>query len=113
MDAIVPWVVYNAEGAALEVQDYNEAVILAAQTALRDAIGKHDLAGLSQSRKELTRDLREALDRTIHDWGIQVQNVEILDVVIPEALEEAMSRQARNILGTAGTEPAPSGSNRR
>lgn len=114
VDAIAFWVVYDAERAALEVQDYNEAVILAAQTALRDAIGKHDLAELIQSRKELGRGLQEALDRKMHDWGIQVQSVEIRDVVIPQALEEAMSRQAqaererqaRIILGTAETEIA-------
>ena len=114
VDAIAFWVVYDAERAALEVQDYMEAVILAAQTALRDAIGKHDLAELIQSRKELGRGLQEALDRKMHDWGIQVQSVEIRDVVIPQALEEAMSRQAqaererqaRIILGTAETEIA-------
>jgi regulator of protease activity HflC (stomatin/prohibitin superfamily) len=114
VDAIAFWVVYDAERAALEVQDYQQAVTLAAQTALRDAIGKHDLAELIQSRKELGRGLQEALDRKMHDWGIQVQSVEIRDVVIPRALEEAMSRQAqaererqaRIILGTAETEIA-------
>ena len=114
VDAIAFWVVYDAERAALEVQDYGEAVVLAAQTALRDAIGKHDLAELIQSRKELGHGLQEALDRKMHDWGIQVQSVEIRDVVIPQALEEAMSRQAqaererqaRIILGTAETEIA-------
>lgn len=114
VDAIAFWVVYDAERAALEVQDYREAVVLAAQTALRDAIGKHDLAELIQSRKELGSGLQEALDRKMHDWGIQVQSVEIRDVVIPQALEEAMSRQAqaererqaRIILGTAETEIA-------
>jgi regulator of protease activity HflC (stomatin/prohibitin superfamily) len=114
VDAIAFWVVYDAERAALEVQDYQQAVVLAAQTALRDAIGKHDLAELIQSRKELGRGLQEALDRKMHDWGIQVQSVEIRDVVIPHALEEAMSRQAqaererqaRIILGTAETEIA-------
>ena len=114
VDAIAFWVVYDAERAALEVQDYEQAVILAAQTALRDAIGKHDLAELIQSRKELGHGLQEALDRKMHDWGIQVQSVEIRDVVIPQALEDAMSRQAqaererqaRIILGTAETEIA-------
>jgi len=114
VDAIAFWVVYDAERAALEVQDYGQAVVLAAQTALRDAIGKHDLAELIQSRKELGHGLQEALDRKMHDWGIQVQSVEIRDVVIPQALEEAMSRQAqaererqaRIILGTAETEIA-------
>jgi regulator of protease activity HflC (stomatin/prohibitin superfamily) len=114
VDAIAFWIVQNAEQAALEVQDYEEAVTLAAQTALRDAIGKHDLAELIQSRKELGAGLREALDQKMHNWGIQVQSVEIRDVIIPEALEEAMSRhaqaererQARIILGTAETEIA-------
>ncbi len=114
VDAIAFWVVYDAERAALEVQDYRQAVILAAQTALRDTIGKHDLAELIQSRKELGATLRETLDRKMHDWGIQVQSVEIRDVSIPQALEDAMSRQAqaererqaRIILGTAETEIA-------
>jgi regulator of protease activity HflC (stomatin/prohibitin superfamily) len=114
VDAIAFWVVYDAERAALEVQDYREAVILAAQTALRDTIGKHDLAELIQSRKELGGTLQQTLDRKMHDWGIQVQSVEIRDVSIPQALEDAMSRQAqaererqaRIILGTAETEIA-------
>ena len=114
VDAIAFWIVYDAERAALEVQRYQQAVVLAAQTALRDAIGKHDLAELIQSRKELGRGLKEILDQKMHDWGIQVQSVEIRDVIIPKALEEAMSRQAqaererqaRIILGTAETEIA-------
>lgn len=114
VDAIAFWVVYDVERAALEVQDYQQAVTLAAQTALRDAIGKHDLAELIQSRQELGRGLQESLDRKMHDWGIQVQSVEIRDIIIPQALEEAMSRQAqaererqaRIILGTAETEIA-------
>jgi regulator of protease activity HflC (stomatin/prohibitin superfamily) len=114
VDAIAFWIVYDAERAALEVQQYEQAVVLAAQTALRDAIGKHDLAELIQSRKELGRILQETLDHKMHDWGIQVQSVEIRDVIIPKALEEAMSRQAqaererqaRIILGTAETEIA-------
>jgi regulator of protease activity HflC (stomatin/prohibitin superfamily) len=114
VDAIAFWIVYDAERAALEVQRYEQAVVLAAQTALRDAIGKHDLAELIQSRKELGKGLQRILDEKMHDWGIQVQSVEIRDVIIPEALEEAMSRQAqaererqaRIILGTAETEVA-------
>jgi regulator of protease activity HflC (stomatin/prohibitin superfamily) len=114
VDAIAFWVVYDAERAALEVQDYDEAVILSAQTALRDAIGKHDLAELIQSRVELGHGLREALERKMANWGISVQSVEIRDVIIPPALEDAMSRQAqaererqaRIILGTAETEIA-------
>jgi len=114
VDAIAFWVVYDAERAALEVQAYETAVVLAAQTALRDAIGKHDLAEMIQSRKELGSILQTALDEKMHDWGTQVQSVEIRDVIIPKALEEAMSRQAqaererqaRIILGTAEEEIA-------
>lgn len=114
VDAIAFWIVFDAERAALEVQRYQQAVVLAAQTALRDAIGKHDLAELIQSRKELGSMLQQTLDAKMHDWGIQVQSVEIRDVIIPKALEEAMSRQAqaererqaRIILGTAETQIA-------
>jgi len=114
VDAIAFWIVRDAERAALEVQDYDEAVILSAQTQLRDAIGKHDLAELIQSRVELGHGLKEALERKMANWGIQVQSVEIRDVIIPAALEDAMSRQAqaererqaRIILGTAETEIA-------
>lgn len=114
VDAIAFWIVRDAERAALEIQDYDEAVILSAQTALRDAIGKHDLAELIQSRVELGHGLKEALEQKMANWGIQVQSVEIRDVIIPAALEDAMSRQAqaererqaRIILGTAETEIA-------
>jgi regulator of protease activity HflC (stomatin/prohibitin superfamily) len=114
VDAIAFWIVRDAERAALEVQDYDEAVILSAQTQLRDAIGKHDLAELIQSRVELGHGLKVALDNKMENWGIQVQSVEIRDVIIPAALEDAMSRQAqaererqaRIILGTAETEIA-------
>ncbi len=114
VDAIAFWIVRDAERAALEVQDYDEAVILSAQTALRDAIGKHDLAELIQSRVELGHGLKLALEQKMATWGIQVQSVEIRDVIIPAALEDAMSRQAqaererqaRIILGTAETEIA-------
>ena len=114
VDAIAFWIVNDAERAALQVEDYNEAVILSAQTALRDAIGKHDLAELIQSRAELGHGLQTALDNKMETWGIRVQSVEIRDVIIPPALEDAMSRQAqaererqaRIILGTAETEIA-------
>lgn len=114
VDAIAFWIVRDAERAALEVQDYNEAVILSAQTQLRDAIGKHDLGELIQSRVELGHGLKVALETKMENWGIQVQSVEIRDVIIPAALEDAMSRQAqaererqaRIILGTAETEIA-------
>lgn len=114
VDAIAFWIVRDAERAALEVQDYDEAVILSAQTQLRDSIGKHDLAELIQSRVELGHGLKVALEQKMRNWGIEVQSVEIRDVIIPAALEDAMSRQAqaererqaRIILGTAETEIA-------
>ena len=114
VDAIAFWIVRDAERAALEVQDYNEAVILSAQTQLRDAIGKHDLTELIQSRDELGHGLKVALETKMADWGIKVQSVEIRDVIIPAALEDAMSRQAQSererqariILATAETEIA-------
>lgn len=114
VDAIAFWIVRDAERAALEVQDYDEAVILSAQTALRDAIGKHDLAEMIQARVELGHGLKVALEQKMANWGIQVQSVEIRDIIIPSALEDAMSRQAqaererqaRIILGTAETEIA-------
>lgn len=114
VDAIAFWIVRDVERAALQVQDYGEAVILSAQTALRDAIGKHSLDELIQSRVELGHGLKLALEAKMADWGIEVQSVEIRDVIIPTALEDAMSRQAqaererqaRIILGTAETEIA-------
>jgi len=114
VDAISFWVVRDPERAALQVQDYDEAVTLSAQTALRDAIGKHDLAEMIQARVELGHGLKLALEAKMRTWGIEVQSVEIRDVIIPAALEDAMSRQAqaererqaRIILGTAETEIA-------
>ena len=114
VDAIAFWIVGDVSKAALEVQDFEHSVIVAAQTALRDAIGKHDLAELIQTRHEMGEGLKKALDQKMHQWGIEVQSVEIRDVIIPQALEDAMSREAqaererrsRIILGTAETEIA-------
>jgi len=114
VDAIAFWVVWDAEKSVLEVEDYVNAVILSAQTALRDAIGKHELAALVSARKEIGNELRAILDAKTHDWGVTIQSVEIRDVKLPHELEDAMSRQAqaererqaRIILGTAETEIA-------
>lgn len=114
VDAIAFWIVGDVAKAALEVQDFEHSVIVAAQTALRDAIGKHDLAELIQTRMEMGEGLKKALDLKMQQWGVQVQSVEIRDVIIPQALEDAMSREAqaererraRIILGTAETEIA-------
>jgi regulator of protease activity HflC (stomatin/prohibitin superfamily) len=112
VDAIVFWVVWNAEKAILEVQDFETAVTLGAQTALRESIGRHELAQMITERESLGKELQRILDEKTNGWGITVQSVEIRDVRIPPGLEDAMSRQAqaererqaRIILGTAETE---------
>ncbi|HLJ48662.1 MAG TPA: slipin family protein [Bryobacteraceae bacterium] len=112
VDAIVFWLVWNAEKAILEVMDFQQAIGLSAQTALRESIGRHDLGQMITERDSLGRELQKILDEKTNPWGITVQSVEIRDVHIPAALEDAMSRQAqaererqaRIILGTAETE---------
>jgi regulator of protease activity HflC (stomatin/prohibitin superfamily) len=112
VDAIVFWLVWNAEKSILEVMDFDEAITLSAQTALRESIGRHDLSQMITERETLGRELQRILDEKTNPWGITVQSVEIRDVHIPQALEDAMSRQAqaererqaRIILGTAETE---------
>ncbi|HTM52267.1 MAG TPA: slipin family protein [Bryobacteraceae bacterium] len=112
VDAIVFWIVWNAEKCVLEVQDFQEAVLLSAQTALRESIGRHELAQMITDRESLGRELQRILDEKTNPWGVTVQSVEIRDVKIPQALEDAMSREAqaererraRVILGTAETE---------
>jgi regulator of protease activity HflC (stomatin/prohibitin superfamily) len=114
VDAIVFWMVWNAEKSILEVQDFGDAITLSAQTALRESIGRHELAQMVSERESLGRELQRILDEKTNPWGITVQSVEIRDVRIPQALEDAMSRQAqaererqaRNILGQAETEIA-------
>ena len=114
VDAIVFWVVWNAEKSILEVEDFVTAIGLSAQTALRESIGRHELAQMITERESLGRELQRILDEKTNGWGITVQSVEIRDVHIPQALEDAMSRQAqaererqaRIILGTAETEIA-------
>jgi regulator of protease activity HflC (stomatin/prohibitin superfamily) len=112
VDAIVFWLVWNAEKAIFEVADFPEAIMLSAQTALRESIGRHELAQLITERETLGHELQRILDEKTNPWGITVQSVEIRDVRIPQALEDAMSRQAqaererqaRIILGQAETE---------
>jgi regulator of protease activity HflC (stomatin/prohibitin superfamily) len=112
VDAVVYWMVWDAEKAALEVREYNKAVYYIAQTSLRDIIGKHDLADLLQNREKIAEALQVTLDEHTNPWGITCQTVGIKDIVIPSALADAMSkqaqaereRQARIILGTAETE---------
>jgi regulator of protease activity HflC (stomatin/prohibitin superfamily) len=114
VDAVVYWTVWDVEKAALEVQDYEVAIAYIAQTGLRDVIGKHELAELLQERDKVTDLLQRILDEHTNPWGITCQNVGIKDIVIPQLLADAMSkeaqaereRRARVILGTAETEIA-------
>jgi regulator of protease activity HflC (stomatin/prohibitin superfamily) len=109
VDAIIFWLVWNAEKSILEVEDFIQAITLGSQTALRESIGRHQLAQMITERETLGRELQKILDEKTTPWGITVQSVEIRDVRIPQALENAMSqqaqaereRQARIILGDA------------
>lgn len=114
VDAVLFWKVWDAEKAALEVKDYKTAVSWAAQTALRDIIGRTLLSEMLADRETIDQELRKVIDHKTEPWGISVQSVEIRDVLIPASLQDAMSREAqaererkaRIILGTAETEIA-------
>lgn len=114
VDAVLFWMVYDAEKAALEVQQYQDAVSWAAQTALRDIIGRTNLSELLRGREKIEEELQKLIDGRSNPWGVTVQSVEMRDVVIPEALQDAMSREAqaarekraRVILGEAEVEIA-------
>jgi regulator of protease activity HflC (stomatin/prohibitin superfamily) len=95
VDAIVFWIVWNAEKSILEVQNFVDAITLSAQTALRESIGRHELAQMITERESMGRQLQKLLDEKTNPWGITVQSVEIRDVTIPQALQDAMSRQAQ------------------
>jgi regulator of protease activity HflC (stomatin/prohibitin superfamily) len=109
VDAVLFWMVHDAEKAALEVQDYAQAVSWAAQTALRDIIGRTTLTDLLRGRERIETELQQLIDQRSNPWGVTVSSVEMRDVVIPGALQDAMSReaqaarekQARIILGEA------------
>lgn len=112
--AVLYWTVWDVEKAALEVQEYQEAIENIAQTGLRDIIGKHELSELLQDREKIANALQVVLDEHTTPWGITCQSVGIKEITIPQALADAMSRQAqaererkaRVILGTAETEIA-------
>ena len=116
VDAVLFWMVYDPEKAALEVQNYPQAVSWAAQTALRDIIGRTSLTDLLRGREKIEEELQWLIDARSNPWGVTVQSVEMRDVVIPEQLQDAMSReaqaarekQARIILGQAEMEIAKS-----
>jgi len=116
VDAVLFWMVYDPEKAALEVQSYPQAVSWAAQTALRDIIGRTSLTDLLRGRERIEEELQQLIDERSNPWGVTVQSVEMRDVIIPAALQDAMSReaqaarekQARIILGQAEVEIANS-----
>jgi regulator of protease activity HflC (stomatin/prohibitin superfamily) len=116
VDAVLFWMVHDAQKAALEVQNYSQAVSWAAQTALRDIIGRTTLTDLLRGRERIESELQQLIDQRSNPWGVTVSSVEMRDVVIPGALQDAMSReaqaarekQARIILGQAEMEIAHS-----
>ncbi len=116
VDAVLFWMVWDAEKAALEVEDYRSAIAWAAQTALREIIGQMELADILVGRAKMDADLQKIIDTRTTPWGVTVQSVEIRDVIIPEALEDTMSRraqaererQARVILGESEEQIAQS-----
>ncbi len=95
VDAVLFWMVWDAEKASLEVADYQAAIAWAAQTALREIIGQMALADILVGRSKMDSDLQHIIDERTTPWGISVQSVEIRDVVIPQDLEDSMSRQAQ------------------
>lgn len=95
VDAVLFWVVWDAEKAALEVEEYRAAITWASQTALREVIGSLDLADILVGRAKMDAELQRIIDQRTTPWGISVQSVEIRDIVIPQELEDTMSRQAQ------------------
>jgi regulator of protease activity HflC (stomatin/prohibitin superfamily) len=95
VDAVLFWLVWDAEKAALEVENYREAIAWAAQTALREIIGQMNLADILIGRAKMDADLQRIIDERTTPWGVTVQSVEIRDIIIPKGLEDAMSRQAQ------------------
>lgn len=114
VDALCFWMVWDAKQAILEVENFEEAISLSAQTALRDAIGKHDLSTLLSGREELGKEIQKVLDAKTNPWGVSIMSIEFTDVIIPRELEDAMSKkaqaerekQSRIILGEAEVEVA-------
>jgi regulator of protease activity HflC (stomatin/prohibitin superfamily) len=95
VDAIAFWMVWDAEKCVLEVESFDDAISFSSQTALRDAIGKHELGEMLSQRDKMGQEIQKVLDAKTNAWGITVQSVEIKDIIIPKALEDAMSRKAQ------------------
>ena len=96
VDALAFWMIWDPKQAVLEVEDYFEAVSLSGQTALRDAIGKHDLTTLLAERDELGKEIQKKLDSKTNPWGISILSIEITEIIIPKDLEDSMSKQAQS-----------------
>lgn len=116
VDALAFWMIWDAHRAVLEVQDFEQAVILSAQTALRASIGANELSTLLGERDRLSREIQQIVDAKTNPWGITILSVEFKEILIPKELEDALSRQAqasrerqaRVILGGAEAEIAAS-----
>jgi regulator of protease activity HflC (stomatin/prohibitin superfamily) len=114
IDAVIFWQVHDVEKAALEITDFRSAIARVAQTSLREMVGSSLLSTLLSDRRQADEVLRAEIARKIANWGITVHSVEIRDVGIPMALQDAMSRQAqaererqaRVLLGQAEVEVA-------
>lgn len=114
VDALAFWMIWDAKQAILEVENFMEAIVLSAQTALRDSIGKHDLATILSEREALGKEIQQVLDQKTNPWGITILSIEFTDIIIPKELEDVLSkraqaereRQSRVILGTAEVEVA-------
>src|SRR6266852_7085178 len=98
VDAVLFWMVHDVQKAALEVQDYAQAVSWAAQTALRDIIGRTDLTDLLRGRERIETELQQLIDQRSNPWGVTVSSVEMRDIVIPGALQDAMSRDRKSVV---------------
>ncbi len=95
VDALAFWMIWDAQKAVLEVENFLEAVTLSAQTALRASIGKNKLTTLLSDRDYICNEIQQMLDAKTNSWGISILSVEITDIIIPENLEDAMSKQAQ------------------
>jgi len=114
VDALAFWMIWDAQKAVLEVENFIEAITLSAQTALRASIGKNKLTTLLSDKEFICGEIQQMLDEKTNSWGISIMSVEITDIVIPENLEDAMSKvaqaerekESRVILGSAEVEIA-------
>lgn len=95
VDALCFWLVWDAEKAVCEVQDYRDAVILSAMTALRSAVSSHDLSTFLENGEEIEECIRAEVDRKTTDWGVTIQHIEITDIQIPESLQKSLSYLAQ------------------